>query len=225
MNGLLVWLARKVAGDIQTNPNPKGNRRRDKATVKRAFKARQMKVIVAITGASGAAYGRRLLEELKKLKVETHLIVSEAGTMVVQHELGTSKKEIERLASHAYDVNDLSGPLVSGSFPADAMIVIPCSMKTLAGITSGFSTNLILRAADVALKEKRKLILVPRETPLSVVHLRNMLQLAKQGVIILPAMPGFYHHPKTIESLVDFVVGRVMDTLGIETDLYERWKG
>ena len=184
-----------------------------------------MRVVVAITGASGAAHGKRLLEELKKQKVETHLIISEAGTQVIQHELNASKKEIELLATRAYDVNDLSGQLVSGSFPIDAMVVIPCSMKTLAGIANGFSTNLILRAADVALKEKRKLILVPRETPLSVVHLRNMLQLAKQGVIILPAMPGFYHHPTTIKSLIDFVVGRVMDALGIETDLYERWKG
>jgi len=184
-----------------------------------------MRVVVAITGASGAAYGKRLLEELKKQKVETHLVVSEAGAQVIQHELNASKEEIERLATRAYDVNNLSGPLVSGSLPIDAMVVIPCSMKTLAGIASGFSTNLILRAADVALKERRKLILVPRETPLSVVHLRNMLSLAKQGAVILPAMPGFYHHPKTVESLVDFVVGRVMDTLGIETNLYERWKG
>lgn len=184
-----------------------------------------MRVVVAMTGASGAAYGKGLLEELRKRKIETHLIVSEAGAKVIHHELGISKKEIERLASHAYDVNDLSAPLVSGSFRTDAMVVIPCSMKTLAGIASGFSTNLILRAADVALKEGRKLILVPRETPLSVVHLRNMLTLARQGVVILPAMPGFYHNPKTIESLIDFIVGRVMDALGIETDLYERWKG
>jgi len=193
--------------------------------IDQAFVVRSMRVVVAITGASGAVYGRRLLEELKKRKIETHLVISEAGTQVIRHELNASKKEIERLATRAYDVNDLSGPLVSGSFPVDAMVVIPCSMKTVAGIANGFSTNLILRAADVALKEKRKLILVPRETPLSVVHLRNMLRLAKLGVVILPAMPGFYHHPKTIESLVDFVVGKVMDALGIETNLYERWKG
>jgi len=184
-----------------------------------------MRVVVAITGASGAIYGRRLLEELKKLKIETHLVISEAGAQVIQHELGASKKEIEKLASHTHSVNDLSAPLVSGSFPIDAMVVIPCSMKTIAGIANGFSTNLILRAADVALKEKRKLILVPRETPLSVVHLRNMLGLAEQGVTILPAMPGFYHRPRTMESLIDFVVGKVMDALGIHTDLYERWKG
>ena len=184
-----------------------------------------MRLIVAITGASGVIYGKRLLEILREKKVETYLIVSKAAENVIQHELETTKRELEKLASHVYDVNDLSAPIVSGSFKTDGMIVIPCSMKTLAGIAHGYSENLILRAADVTLKEKRKLILVPRETPLSVVHLRNMLDLASQGVFILPAMPAYYHKPEKIEDLIDFVVGKALDLLGIEHELFKRWSG
>lgn len=182
-----------------------------------------MRLIVAITGASGVAYGKRLLEVLREKKVETYLIVSKAAENVIEHELETTKRELEKLASHVYDVNDLSSPIVSGSFKIDGMIVIPCSMKTLAGIALGYSDNLILRAADVTLKEKRKLILVPRETPLSMVHLRNMLDLASQGVFILPAMPAYYHKPEKIEDLIDFVVGKALDLLGIEHKLFKRW--
>ncbi|NIP23918.1 UbiX family flavin prenyltransferase, partial [Candidatus Bathyarchaeota archaeon] len=172
-----------------------------------------MRLIVAITGASGVVYGKRLLEILREKKVETYLIVSEAAENVIEHELETTKRELEKLASHVCDVNDLSAPIVSGSFKTDGMIVIPCSMKTLAGIAHGYSENLILRAADVTLKEKRKLILVPRETPLSMVHLRNMLDLASQGVFIVPAMPAYYHKPEKIEDLIDFVVGKALDLL------------
>jgi len=182
-----------------------------------------LRLIVAITGASGVAYGKRLLEVLREKKVETYLIVSKAAENVIEHELETTKRELEKLASHVYDVNDLSSPIVSGSFKIDGMIVIPCSMKTLAGIALGYSDNLILRAADVTLKEKRKLILVPRETPLSMVHLRNMLDLASQGVFILPAMPAYYHKPEKIEDLIDFVVGKALDLLGIEHKLFKRW--
>ena len=182
-----------------------------------------MRLIVAITGASGVVYGKRLLEILREKKVETYLIVSKAAENVIDHELETTKRELEKLASHVYDVNDLNAPIVSGSFKTDGMIVIPCSMKTLAGIAHGYSDNLILRAADVTLKEKRKLILVPRETPLSVVHLRNMLDLASQGVFILPAMPAYYHKPEKIEDLIDFVVGKALDLIGIEHELFKRW--
>lgn len=184
-----------------------------------------MRLIVAITGASGVVYGKRLLGILQERKVETHLVVSKAAEKVIEHELEMRKKELEELASHVYDVNDLSAPIVSGSFKTDGMIVIPCSMKTLAGIAHGYSDNLILRAADVTLKEKRKLILVPRETPLSVVHLRNMLDLASQGVLIVPAMPAYYHKPEKIEDLVDFIAGKVLDLLGIEHELFKRWHG
>ncbi len=182
-----------------------------------------MRLIVAITGASGVVYGKRLLEVLREKKVETYLIVSKAAENVIDHELETTKRELEKLASHVYEVNDLNAPIVSGSFKTDGMIVIPCSMKTLAGIAHGYSDNLILRAADVTLKEKRKLILVPRETPLSVVHLRNMLDLAGQSVFIVPAMPAYYHKPDKIEDLIDFIVGKVLDLLGIEHELFKRW--
>jgi len=184
-----------------------------------------LRLIVAITGASGIIYGKRLLEVLQEKRVETHLIVSKAAEKVIEHELEMTKKDLERLASHVYCVDDLSAPFMSGSFQTDGMIIIPCTMKTLAGIASGYSDNLILRAADVTLKERRKLIVVPRETPLSIVHLRNLLEVAKLGVFVVPAMPAYYHKPKRIDDLVDFVVGKVLDCLGLEHKLFKRWTG
>jgi len=184
-----------------------------------------MRLIVAITGASGAIYGKRLLEILRNKKIETHLIVSKAAEKVIEHELEMAKEDVEKLASHAYNIDDLKAPIVSGSFKTDGMVIIPCSMKTLAGICHGYSNSLILRAADVTLKEKRKLVLVPRETPLNVIHLRNMLDLVKQGVAVLPAMPAYYHKPKSLGSLVDYVVGKVLDVLEIEHALFGRWQG
>lgn len=183
-----------------------------------------MRLIVAITGASGVVYGKRLLKVLREKNVETHLIISKAAEKVIEYELGMAKEDLEKLADHAYDVDDWSSPIVSGSFKTDGMIIIPCSMKTLAGIAHGYSDNLVLRAADVTLKEKRRLILVPRETPLNVVHLRNMLELAKQGVVIVPAMPAYYHKPKDIDDQVDFVVGKVLDLLEMKHTLYKRWR-
>ncbi|MFQ6081581.1 MAG: UbiX family flavin prenyltransferase [Candidatus Bathyarchaeia archaeon] len=184
-----------------------------------------MRLIVAITGASGVVYGKRLLEVLRGRGVETHLVVSKAAERVIEHELEITREDLEKLADHAYDVDDLTAPLVSGSFKTDGMIVTPCSMKTLAGIAHGYSENLVLRAADVTLKERRRLVLVPRETPLSVVHLQNMLELARQGVIMVPAMPAYYHKPKNIDGLVDYVVGKVLDCLGIDHALFGRWSG
>jgi len=184
-----------------------------------------LRLIVAITGASGVVYGKRLLEVLREKKVETHLIVSKAAEKVIEHELEMSKKDFEKLAHYTYGINDLDAPFMSGSFQTDGMIIIPCTMKTLAGIVHGYSDNLILRAADVTLKERRKLIVVPRETPLSVVHLRNMLEAAKLGVYVVPSMPAYYHKPKNIDDLVDFVAGKVLDCLGIKHDLFKRWTG
>jgi len=184
-----------------------------------------LRLVVAVTGASGVVYGKRFLEALREKKVEIHLIVSKAAEKVIEHELETGVRDLERLATHVYDVDDLASPLTSGSFKTDGMIIIPCSMKTLAGIAHGFADNLILRAADVALKEKRRLVVVPRETPLSVVHLRNMLEAARLGVFVVPAMPAFYPEPKKIDDLVDFVVGKVLDCLGIEHRLFKRWSG
>lgn len=183
-----------------------------------------LRLIVAITGASGVIYGKRLLEVLKG-KHDLHLIISRTSEQLLKHELDLTKEEVGALADHLYEEDDFSSPLASGSFIIDAMIIIPCSMKTLAGIAHGYSDNLILRAADVTLKEKRKLILVPRETPLSTIHLHNLLKLSSQGVILIPAMPAFYHKPNTISDLIDFIVGKVLDSLGLNHELYQRWLG
>ena len=183
-----------------------------------------MRLIIAMTGASGVIYGKRLLEALHNKNIETHLVISQTAERIIEHELNMAKKDVENLASHVYEADDWSSPIVSGSFKTDGMVIVPCSMKTLAGIANGYSDNVILRAADVTLKEKRKLILVPRETPLNVIHLQNMLELAKQGVLIVPAMPAYYHKPKNIGDVVNYVVGRVLDLLGIEHTLYKRWQ-
>ncbi len=183
-----------------------------------------VKLAIAITGASGVVYGKRLLEVLHNKEIETHLVISNAAKEIIKHELGTSEKTIEKLANHIHEIDDWSSPIVSGSFKTDGMVIVPCSMKTLAGIANGFAENVILRAADVMLKEKRMLILVPRETPLNSIHLKNMLDLANQGVHIVPAMPAYYHKPKKIDDLVDFVVGRILDILEIEHSLYRRWQ-
>ncbi len=179
---------------------------------------------MAITGASGVIYGKRLLQILGEKGVETHLIISKAAEKVIEHELEVTKKDIKKLASYAYEINDWNAPIISGSFKTSGMIVIPCSMKTLAGIVHGYSDNLILRSADVILKEKRRLIVVPRETPLSTIHLSNMIELARQGAIVVPAMPAYYHKPEKIDDLVAFVVGKVLDLLEVEHSLYRRWK-
>lgn len=182
-------------------------------------------IILAISGASGSVYGVRLLQALKASKVVVHLIISPTAAINLRLETGMSPDDLARLADHTYAANDLAAPISSGSFPIDGMVVAPCSTKTLAAIAHGYSDNLITRAADVALKEKRPLILVPRETPLSQIHLENMLTLARAGAIVLPASPGFYHSPKTIDDLVDHIVGKIMDALHIEHSLYKRWNG
>ena len=183
-----------------------------------------MRLIVGISGTSGVIYGIRLLEELRKNRdVEIHLILTKAAETIIREETGLSKENVEALATHHYEIDCLTAPIASGSFRTDGMIVIPCSTKTLSGIAYGYSDNLLLRAADVTLKENRHLILVPRETPLSPIHLRNMLELSRIGVTILPAMPAFYHKPRTIDDMVNFVVGRALDILRIEHSLYQRW--
>lgn len=180
-----------------------------------------MKLIIAITGASGIIYSKRLLEFCNEKNIETFLIISKAARSVAKHEL--KEPCFSRLSTHIYDPNDLLAPLTSGSYPVDAMIIVPASMKTVAALAAGYSENLITRAADVQLKENRKLILVPRETPLHQIHLKNMINLSQLGAIILPAMPGFYHNPKTIEDMVDFIVGKILDQIGISHNLYKRW--
>lgn len=182
-----------------------------------------MKIIVGVSGGSCAIYGVALLQVLKQLNIETHLVVSTMGEHVVQHECGMNLEELSELASVTHNNKDIAAPISSGSFKTDGMIIIPCSMKTLAAVANGISDNLLTRAADVTIKEKRKLVLVPRETPLSVIHLENMLKLAKMGITIMPASPGFYHHPETMEDIIAIMVGRSLDQLGIEHQLFKRW--
>lgn len=183
-----------------------------------------MRIIVGMTGGSCSLYGVALLKALQQLKIETHLIVSKMGQYVVKHECDMDITELKAMATYFYEIDDLAASIASGSFISDGMIIIPCSMNTLGAISNGLSLNLIQRAADVTIKEGRKLVLVPRETPLSVIHLENMLKLAKIGVRILPASPGFYHRPQTIGDLVNIMVGRTLDQFGIEANLFERWK-
>jgi len=182
-----------------------------------------MKLVVAITGASGVIYAKRLLEVLKDANIRVSLIISTTGEKVIQKELHVSKREIENLASENFGAYNIEAPPASGSVLHDGMIIIPCTMATLAAIASGFSFNLITRAADVMLKEARPLVLVPRETPLSQVHLENMLRLKKMGVHIVPAMPAFYNAPQKMDDLIDFIVGRVLDILKIKHSIYKRY--
>lgn len=182
------------------------------------------RITVAISGASGAIYAIRLLEALGEKKLETHLILSEWAYVTIKAETNYLPEEVKKLASYSYAVKDLTAPLTSGSFLIEGMVIIPCSMKTLAAIACGYADNLISRAADITIKEGRKLILVPRETPLDAIHLENMLKLSRLGVVILPPMPAFYIKPSTIDDLVNHTIGKVLDQLGIHNNLYRRWK-
>ncbi len=186
-----------------------------------------MKLVVAITGASGAIYGVRFMEVLREAypEVETHLIVSRAGLRVLKHETECELSDLAALADVVHPESDIGARPASGSAGIDAMVVIPCSMKTLGQIAAGTGDNLVGRAADVILKEGRKLVLVTREMPLSAIHLENMLKLSRLGVMNLPASPGFYFHPQSLDDLVNHVVGKTLDALGLDQHLFERWKG
>lgn len=181
-------------------------------------------IIVGITGASGVVYGIRLLEILKELKIETGLIISDAGKTVIRHEDEKTVDEVIALADNYYEFNDLTASINSGSFQFDGLVVVPCSMKSLSSIVNGYSDNTLTRVADVALKERRKTIIVPRETPLRTVHIENMLRLSKEGAIILPAMPAFYSESETINNQINFIVGKILDSLKIENNIYKRWE-
>lgn len=182
------------------------------------------KLIVAVSGATGAIYAIRLLQALQSIPtVETHLIVSRWARETITLETGFAPKEVERLAHFGYPEDDMTAPIASGSFMAEAMVIIPCSMKTLAAVAAGYADNLIVRAADVMLKEHRRLIVVARETPLNEIHLRNMLRLARAGAIVMPPVPAFYNHPQSPEDVIDHFVGRVLDLLGIPNHLSRRW--
>jgi len=179
-------------------------------------------ILVAITGATGVLIAIKLLKVLKEKKISTELIISKAAELVLNTETELSISDIIDLASKTYDVNDLEAPPASGSHKLDAMIIVPCTMKTLAAIAHGYANNLITRAADVNIKEKRKLILIVRESPLSAIHLENMLKLAKLGVVIAPPVPSYYIKPKSVDELIDYTVGRILDQIGIESDI-KRW--
>jgi len=185
------------------------------------------RLIIGISGASGVIHGVRMLEVLREVEgVETHLVMSPAAkkTIVLETDLGVS--DVEALASEVHSFGDISASLSSGSYKTSGMVVIPCAMKTLSGIANSYSDNLLLRAADVALKDRRKLVLVVRETPLHLGHLRLMAQVTEMGAILMPPMPAFYHHPKTIDDIINQTVNRVLDVLDIELgkDLFARWE-
>ncbi|WP_244815103.1 UbiX family flavin prenyltransferase [Caballeronia sp. Lep1P3] len=188
--------------------------------------AAKRRLIVAITGATGAIYGVRLLETLRRMGgVETHLLVSSAGWLNIQHELDLDKAAVHALADVVHNVRDVGASIASGSFATDGMVVAPCSMRTLASIAHGFSDNLVTRAADVVLKERRRLVLLVRETPFNLAHLRNMTAVTEMGGIIFPPLPAFYQKPATIDEMVDHTVARVIDLFGIAQPVATAWQG
>ena len=187
---------------------------------------RTRRIIVAISGASGAVYGARLLQVLRGLPgIETHLVVSDAGWRNLQHELGMVRPAAQALAHQVHDVNNVGAAIASGSFQCHAMVVAPCSMRTLAAIAHGLADNLLTRAADVMLKERRRLVLMVRETPLHLAHLRNMVAVTEMGGIVCPPLPAFYLRPQTVEDVVNHSVARVLDLIDVDHQLAPRWQG
>ena len=181
-------------------------------------------IVVGITGASGVIYGIRLLEALNELNIESSLVISDAAKVVIESETDYKVEDVINLADTYYDFNDLTASINSGSFNADALAIVPCSMKTLSSIANGYGANTITRVADVSLKERRPVVIVPRETPLRSIHIQNMLTLSQEGAIILPAMPGFYSTHDTVDDQINFIVGKILDSLKIENDIYKRWE-
>ncbi|MBW2038160.1 MAG: UbiX family flavin prenyltransferase [Deltaproteobacteria bacterium] len=183
------------------------------------------RIIVGITGASGVIYGIRLLEVLRDLKMETHLVLTEAAKENIGIETTFSVEKVEKLAYNVHDIKELAAPLSSGSFKTDGMVIAPCTIKTLSGVAHSYTENLLIRAADVTLKERRKLILMVRETPLHKGHLELMYKVADLGGIILPPIPAFYYSPRMIEDLIDHTIGKILDFMEIDHSLYKRWEG
>ncbi|EYE93777.1 UbiX family flavin prenyltransferase [Aspergillus ruber CBS 135680] len=186
---------------------------------------RRRRIVVAMTGATGATLGIKVLIALRRLNVETHLVMSKWAEATIKYETDYHPSNVRALADHVHNINDMAAPISSGSFKTDGMIVVPCSMKTLAAITSGFCDDLISRTADVMLKERRRLVLVTRETPLSDIHLRNMLTATQSGAVIFPPVPAFYIRAAGVEDLVDQSVGRMLDLFDLDTGEFERWNG
>ena len=183
------------------------------------------RIVVGITGATGVIYGVRLLEVLKDLNIEAHLIFSDAAKQNILIETDLSVRHVEDLAYKVYDVKDLAAPVSSGSFRTYGMVIVPCTIKTLSGVANSYNDNLMVRAADVMLKERRRLILVVRETPLHKGHFELMSKVADLGGIILPPIPAFYHAPRNIEDLIDHTVGKILDLMDIDHSLFKRWEG
>ena len=181
-------------------------------------------IVVAITGASGVIYGIRLLEVLNELKIENSLVISDAAKTVIRTETNWQIEDIINLADSYYEFDDLTASINSGSFKFDALAIVPCSMKTLSSIANGYGDNTITRVADVSLKQRRTTVIVPRETPLRTAHIRNMLTLSQEGAIILPAMPGFYSEHDSVDDQINFIVGKILDSLNIENNLFKRWE-
>lgn len=184
-----------------------------------------MRLIVGITGATGVIYGVRLLERLREAGVETHLVISRWGARTLLHETPYSREQVEALAHTVYAPNDMGAAISSGSFTTAGMVVVPCSARTLGAIAHGYGDSLIHRAADVVLKERRRLVLAIREAPLSEIHLENMLKLSRMGVVILPPVPAFYNNPRSLADIVEFSVARILDQFGIAVPGAERWAG
>ncbi len=185
-----------------------------------------MVLLIGITGATGVIYGIRLLEVLAARKdIETHLVISNAGELNIRHETDWKIEAIKALADSSYDIHDIGACLASGSFKRDGMIVAPCSIKTLSALANSYTENLLIRAGDVTLKERKKLVLLVRETPLHIGHIRNMERLSEMGAIIMPPVPAFYHRPKTIQDIIDHTVGKILDIFDIEHNLFQRWSG
>jgi flavin prenyltransferase len=184
------------------------------------------RLIVGITGATGSAYGVALLRALRSMAGwESHLVLTDAGVLNAWHELKMKRKDIERLAHFAYHPKDIAATIASGSYLTEGMVIAPCSMKTLAAVAHAHADDLVSRAADVILKERRRLVLVPRETPLNLAHLRNMLAVTEMGGIIMPPVPAFYAQPKTLDDLVEHTVGRILDLFGVRSTKVKRWQG
>ncbi len=185
-----------------------------------------MLLVIGITGASGVIYGIRLLEVLAQSEgVETNLIISRTGAAIIRHETDWALEKVKALADACYDIDDIGSALSSGSCKRDGMVIAPCSMKTLSALANSYADNLITRCADITLKERKRLVLLVRETPLHLGHLRNMVKATEMGAVVFPPVPAFYHKPRSIQDLVDYTVGRVLDIFDIKHDLFPRWTG
>jgi len=184
-----------------------------------------MRLVVGISGASGAIYGIRILEVLQRIGVETHLVMSDSAKRTIVYETDFSINDVKSLAYKMHDINDVGASISSGSFRHDGMVIAPCSIKTMSALANSFNTNLLIRAADVTLKERRKLVLMIRETPLHLGHLRLMTQVTETGAVLVPPLPAFYHRPRTLDDIINQSVNKALDQFGLELDLFKRWTG